>query len=307
MGLIKKGGFIPQRPIVMVVYGVPGCGKTTMAFSADNAVLIDTDKGFDRAGYIGDVITAEKWEDIQQELSVGTFNGYSTIIVDTAKGVLDDYLWQYVAEQDKRLERNQLKRYGAVGEEFKRFVADLRNGGHDVVFIAHDKEGMDNNGNVTHSPSVTGQSRDLLNRIADQEGYMHIVGGRRVITFASGEYWVSKDTAAIGEVEVPAVGDDAFRGFLSRLIADTKLAIQQHSTAMVAYQAACDRLQEVADEKDANAFYKEVYATMPESEKAPMSSLMMAAFDKLGIKWDKKSGKFTKGVKDEADGKGNPA
>ncbi len=93
MPIIKQNAILPERPIIMVLYGVPGSGKTSVAATANNPVLIDTDRGFDRAVHRVDTLVANTWEDILNDEA--SFDTYDTIIIDTAKATLDDYLVEY--------------------------------------------------------------------------------------------------------------------------------------------------------------------------------------------------------------------
>ncbi len=49
MTLLKKPSEISQSVLIKgLIYGQPGTGKTTLALSAPNAVLIDADRGLHR-------------------------------------------------------------------------------------------------------------------------------------------------------------------------------------------------------------------------------------------------------------------
>ena len=124
MAIIKKNDATPERPVVIVLYGTPGTGKTSVATTAENPILIDTDRGFDRAVQRIDTLTATCWQDIATEMNA--LKGYKTIIVDTAKAMLDDYLAAYAIQCDYKLQNNAQRRYGRMGEDFKLFVNTIR-------------------------------------------------------------------------------------------------------------------------------------------------------------------------------------
>lgn len=117
MPIVKKNDIAPERAIVAVIYGVPGSGKTSLGITAENPILIDTDRGYDRAVHRVDTLVAQKWQDILEEME--TIKQYKTAVVDTAKACLDDYLSAFVCEKDYRLKTNALKRYGQMGERLR--------------------------------------------------------------------------------------------------------------------------------------------------------------------------------------------
>lgn len=40
MPIVKKNDVLPERPVIIVLYGVPGSGKTSVATTADTPLLI---------------------------------------------------------------------------------------------------------------------------------------------------------------------------------------------------------------------------------------------------------------------------
>ena len=121
MPVIRKNDVVRERPVIIVLYGTPGTGKTSLATTAESPLLIDTDRGFDRAVQRPDiVVTASRWEDIYNTEIVGNYvveNGKQvwkpgligeckTIVVDTAKAMLDDYLNAFAIQQDPKLATN---------------------------------------------------------------------------------------------------------------------------------------------------------------------------------------------------------
>ena len=80
MPIIKKNEVAPERPVVIVIYGTPGSGKTSLATTADAPILIDCDRGFDRAVQRVDTLCANTWEDVLA--AIPDFSAYHTIICD---------------------------------------------------------------------------------------------------------------------------------------------------------------------------------------------------------------------------------
>jgi energy-coupling factor transporter ATP-binding protein EcfA2 len=301
MTLIRKNDLIPERPVIIVLYGTPGTGKTSLANTSDNPLLIDTDRGFDRAASIVDTIEAGSWEDIDSQREV--MKGYKTVIIDTAKSMLDDYLSLYVCDKDYKLKTNSLKRFGQMADQFKLFVNFLRSNESDIVFICHDKETQEGD-IIKHNPDCTGQSKDLLIRIADQVGYLHMVGGKRTLDFQQNDTFVTKDTASLGKVVIPDVSDPDYQSLMDKIIKDVKSAIQSKSASQQEYQKACEKLHEVSDAEGANKMM-DVANALPSAIQKPFKTLMIAELEKKGITFDKKSKSFVE--HEESSDKSDPA
>lgn len=303
MAIIKKDTILPERPIIMVLYGVPGSGKTSVATTANNPILVDTDRGYDRAVRIIDTSVATQWEDILNDEP--SFDAYDTVVVDTAKATLDDYLVEYVCRQNYKLKTNSLKRFGEIADQFKAFVNRLRAKGKDIIFICHDKEEKDGD-TIKHSPDCTGQSKDLLVRIADQVGYVWIQNKQRVITFGPLDNFVGKNVAELGTIQIPNAPSKEFDTCMSDIISKVKTAIRSKSEAQRKAQELLSGLRakiaEAETTEDADAILS-TSKELPDILKRPFFAELTAALTEKGFSYDKDSKKF---VKDEqTDSQGN--
>lgn len=303
MPIIKHNEILPERSIIMVLYGVPGSGKTSVAATANNPVLIDTDRGFDRAVRRIDTSRASAWEDILNDEA--SFDAYDTIIIDTAKATLDDYLVEYVCRLNYKLKTNSLKRFGEIADQFKGFVNRLRLKGKDIIFICHDKE--EKNGDIIkHSPDCTGQSKDLLIRIADQVGYIGIQNKQRVITFEPLDNFVGKNVAQLDTIVIPNAPSKEFDNCMADIIKQVKSAIQSKSEAQRKAQEQLAELREKINEvetmEDVDAVLK-MSKDLPKIMKIPFFSELKETLSAKGFSYDDKNKKF---VKDEqTDSQGN--
>ena len=289
MPIIRKNDVTPERPVIIVLYGTPGSGKTSVATTAENPILIDTDRGYDRAVQRIDTLEARKWQDIDGEMEA--IKSYKTVIVDTAKAMLDDYLSTYAVEQNYKLKSNSLKRFGQMADDFKMFVNSLRNGGSDIIFICHDKETAEGD-NIKHSPDCTGQSKDLLLRIADQVGYICKVNGKRTIFFEPSDNFIGKNVAQIEPTTIPDHADSAFPTFMADVIKKVKTAIMSKSDAqgkaMQQLAEARSLLASVSALEDINALQKSA-SRLPQVLKYPFFEEMKSELAKKGFTFDGKN------------------
>lgn len=230
MPILKKEESLPKRPVVIVIYGEPGIGKTSLFNTCDQPLLIDFDRGVDRSIMRQDTLLVSKWEDVQAEEKTGTFNAYKTIGIDTAKAALDDFLMSYVIKQDYNAAKNKLKAYGAIGDEFKLFVNNRRADNAELVIIAHAKDEKEGD-TIKKIPDVTGQSYNLLLRIADQVGYMRTINNKRSIQWEPSDNTIGKNVARLPVTEIPDETDPKFRTYMADIIDRVKDAIANMSEA----------------------------------------------------------------------------
>ena len=130
-----------------------------------------------------------------------TARGYNAV---SYTHLLDDYLMNFAVKNNYKLATNTLKRFGQIAEDFKSFVNQLRSNGSDIIFICHDKEVAEGD-IIKHSPDCTGQSKDLLLRIADQVGYISKVNGKRTISFEPTDTFIGKNVAQLKMMEIRCV------------------------------------------------------------------------------------------------------
>ncbi|WP_346318215.1 ATP-binding protein [Chitinophaga sp. YIM B06452] len=291
MPVLKKSDPLPERPVIIFIYGEPGIGKTSLFNTAAKPLLLDFDRGKDRAVFRQDTLVVNRWEDVEAEEKAGTYKEYSTIGIDTAKSALDDFLMAYVVEKDFVAKKNKLKAYGAIGDEFKIFVSNRRAESADIVVIAHAKD--EKEGDITRKlPDVTGGSYQLLMRIADQVGYMSTRNNKRTICFEPTDTNVGKNVARLPIIEVPDQTDPKFPTFLAGIIASTKAAICSLSEAQKEAMEKSERYQKEIEAVNGPAELSLLFAPVMELQsKALRAALLQKMSEKQkanGWVWDDK-------------------
>ena len=79
-----------NKNIIMIVSGLPGVGKTTLALSAPDVVLIDADEGMSRVKpeHRKDSSMVKTYEDLLDDIK--SFEGnYKTVVIDTCGALID--------------------------------------------------------------------------------------------------------------------------------------------------------------------------------------------------------------------------
>ena len=301
MALIKKGEAMPERPIIIVIYGTPGAGKTSLSNTSKNPILLDCDRGADRSVHRKDVLLVKNWNEVLTDEE--HIKGHSTLIIDTAKAVLDDFLMNYVIKEDYKLAKNKLKAYGAIGEEFKLFVNRQREKNIDIIILAHSKDEKDGD-LVKISPDVTGQSKDLVLRIADQVGFLTIENNKRVINFEPTDKTIGKNVARLDKLEIPDERDPSFVDFMDTVIKNVKESIStrdgQQQKILAESELLINKINEIITPMDADNVFLDI-----SSSANPNKQFILAEFVSKTKELKFIANKTTK--KYEYDSKGNNA
>jgi len=287
--IIRKEDSLPERPVIILLYGSPGVGKTSVFNTSNNPILLDCDRGGDRSIYRQDTIVASNWKEVMQD--EGEIKNYSTLGIDTAKSVLDDFLMVHVVENDYKLKTNKLKAYGAIADEFKLFVNRRRSEKLDMVIIAHAKEEKDGD-NTRISPDVTGGSKDLLLRIADQVGYMYMDNNQRTINFNPTDKTVGKNVARFPLLTVPNETDPAFKTFMADIIQRVKSSIQEKSEEQKDFMAKIEEVQKELNEIDSPEKAAKVTTLIKDLPKSHIAAFRKSFDEKCvkgNIEWNKES------------------
>lgn len=287
--LVKTNDSFPERPVIILLYGSPGVGKTSVFNTSHNPILIDADRGADRSIYRQDTIIASNWKEVLAD--EGEIKNYSTLGIDTAKSVLDDFLMIHVVEQDYKLKTNKLKAYGAIADEFKLFVNRRRGEKLDIVIIAHGKEEKDGD-NTRISPDVTGGSKDLLLRIADQVGYMYMDNNQRTINFNPTDKTVGKNVARFPLLTVPDETEPEFKTFMADIIQKVKSSIQEKSEEQKEMLAKIESVQlalQAINSPETASTVSELIGTLPKSHQVAFRTSMKAKMVAENIEWNDKA------------------
>ncbi len=225
--------------IVTVVYGEPGIGKTSLSFTADNAVHLDFDGGVQRSVGRKLTVSFESWEDVIEFHNSEEFKQLNPqrLIFDTAGSLLDKFLARYVIRQDQKNGRAggelSLQGYGAMKSVFSQYVAARRMEGKDLIFICHQEQFKDGD-DVKNRPKMTGGSYDMLIAEADLVGFMQSRNNRRTINFNPTDHGIGKNTAEFSMLEVPHYESEEYSSFLTNLINLTKEKMQKMSASQEA-------------------------------------------------------------------------
>jgi len=233
-----------QKNIIMIISGLPGVGKTTLALSAPDPVLIDCDEGIVRVNpaHRKDTIMCSTYEELLSDLK--TLSGYKTLIIDTGGALIDlqkDWALRNEPSASKKSGGFSQQGYGFVKSEFLRLSADIRKR-FNIIYLFHVSK--DKNGDeVFYDLVCEGAAKTLVWQPADLGAYLHIVNGDRYLGFSPTMSYNAKAAYGIkGLVKVPELKEGDANDFLTRLFEQVKRNIAAENEALApqkeAYKAA---------------------------------------------------------------------
>lgn len=244
--LISPTDPIEVQQVCCLIFGQPGSRKTSLAQTAAEPVTLAFDPGISRA--LGRKHALPAYEMPWREVVEFDPTGFGTVVVDTVGMCLDKLAAAVVQDSPKngnRMGGLSLQGFGALKEQFKQWVASLRQRGQDIVFIAHEK--AEKNGeDAYYCPDIVGGSYNTLMNVADMVGYMHFSNGKPVIDFSPTDRFMAKvPPCGWGTKVLPDFG--ASPRFLAELIAEAKASMGRVSEESAAIAQVIDAIQRVLD------------------------------------------------------------
>ena len=306
--------------LTTVIYGPPGIGKTTLGFMCRKPLLLDFEGGSRRAAKRGDIVDVKHWDEVRN-ISIGDLKDasgeqYKTVVVDTVGRALDHLSRVVVADNPKNEKQSgglTLSGYGDLGDAFTAWLRSLTNLGLDVVLIAHGEERQRDDG-ILERIDVPGEvSRKEIQKEADIMGKMHMVDGKRTITFTPSEAQHGKDPGGLGAVSVPLPTDNAL--FLSELIEQTRKVMEERvgSSGVVGAPMLADLQEAVSsnpgtkftdhftEDQVAASLTREARVMRQRRASAAEAQSLSRMASEYGFEWDKDARQYNKAVNGAAE------
>jgi len=293
-----------DKKFSMILFGSPGLGKTTLALSAPDPVLIDFDRGVSRvkAYHRKTTIFCDTYEEVQSDIQSSEVRDCQTLIIDTG-GSFITFLQEWAMRTNPAVNKKKngaisQSGFGAVKSEFSRFTGMVLNVmNKNVIYVFHSVEEKDKDGNHLQRLQCEGAARNLVWQPCDLGCYMQMIGNKRYITFTPEEEFFAKGCYGIeGRREIPILGMNDKNDFLTRLFAEARANIAAEVEAFAPekerYETVMAEVYEIIDGittvEEANAAavsipaFKHALTSMKEA-----SAMLKAKTAELGFVWNK--------------------
>jgi len=287
----------------MIISGSPGMGKTTMALSAPNPIIIDFDKGISRvkAQHRKPTIMCVNYEDVLADLNDPEIKKFETIIVDTG-GSFITFLQDWAMRDNPGVNRQKngsisLKGFGAVKAEFVRFTSQLQyTFNKNIIYIFHTVEQKDKD-TTKQRLLFEGAARDIVWQPCDIGCFLQIIGDDRVAGFSPTEEYFAKGCFGVsGMRKLPRLGDNVPNDFLTNLFAEMQQCIAEENKVYEAekknYNKAIEAgkkiVAKIKDAETANLVAKEIEEVAHAlTSRKEIGAMARARVTELGLKWNK--------------------
>jgi hypothetical protein len=266
MTLIRKSTqlYVPTT-VKAMIYGQAGMGKTTLALSSPNPLLLDFDGGVHRVnmGHQTDTVPVGNWKEacdvLKEDLSP-----YNTIVVDTIVKMMDHIILHACNGTIP-----QIRDWSRINQEFSNFTRNISALNKNVIYVAHRdvrKEGDDN----VFIPALRDKSYTAIVTELDLLGYVEMKGTTRTITFNPTSRNDGKNTCHLpGLMNIPTVVDSSGNAqpntfFRTHIIAPYIANQQKRAEAAIGYNNVLEEIKQnielITDELSANDFISRIDA-----------------------------------------------
>lgn len=244
----------PSDPIltenlVITLFGQPGVGKTSVAFSASKPILLDFDGGSQRAIGRKDVVRIKSWSDVAS-IAADDVSSFDTIIIDTVGRALE-YLAAHISMSDPKLARKSgelsMQGYGALKTAYAQWLGRIRSFGKNIILIAHEKEEKNGDETIVRIDAM-GSTRTEVIRLSDLVGFMSADGNKgSALDFNPTDRHTGKNCVGFDVLRIPDLRREPewFSTIIDQSLAKMNAESAEHAAAEAAFQHSLELIGEI--------------------------------------------------------------
>lgn len=299
------------KHIHMVLSGMPGVGKTTLALSAPNVLLFDFDNGIARvkAEHRKDVSINKNYEEFLEDIEQ-VKGKYETIVIDTV-GEQIETMKEWAMRTDPKARKTSggisIQGFGIVKSEHLQILSEIRNNFNTIEIFHTTKEKI--NDDVFYDVVCEGSAKNAVWTSADLGAYLQIMNGKRYLGFSPTANYNAKSSYGIsGLIEVPELKAGEPNVFLTKLFEQVRKYLADEAEMLKSEKKKYDEIMKngmaivgsVKAPEDIKKTVDEIEA-LPTAltSKAELKNALKSRMDVLGIKYNKTTKEYEYDAKQE--------
>ena len=278
--ICKPQEFVKDKYYVVMITGIPGGGKSTLALSAPDPLHVDPDRGIRRVEpqFRRSFIQPQNYEELLRDLEgKGNLDQFKSIIIDTG-GTLVKHMTKYLIDLDANNSQKDgrtlsLKGYGAISDEFTRLMDFLTFGKQkNVILVFHVKDQSKSGDVIKYILDIAGSTKTTIWQRVDFGGLLHTFNNNRVWGVTPCDEYDAKCTQGLnkyinnnGLIEIPDTKHD--NTFLADLFnkldegtAYEAELLEKYNFLMAEIQPIIKAIKDIKSANMALELFKEDYA-----------------------------------------------
>lgn len=295
-----------NHKIAMIIAGVAGIGKTTLALSAPKPLLVDLDKGVSRveAKYRSDTMFVNSFEELKNELASEDLSAYETIVLDTG-GKLFELMKPSIIKENPKCGKADgtlsLQGYGVAKKKYGEFVNFVKSLDKNLVIVFHATEVViDQTEQLTGLRiRIEGSTKDEIWDEMDLGAFIEMKGNKRTIGFSNCDRYYAKGTHGIhGVYEIPNLDNpNAKNTFLADLFKKVNDDLAKEANQAKEYKKLMESLTPLINESKTAEDLTKAMASIMEAKHVSTSKdelrfALMSKAKELNCAYDKDTGTF---------------
>lgn len=268
-----------DKKICMIIAGVAGIGKTTLALSSPNPLLIDLDKGIDRVEtlYRCDALEVKDYYELIDDLTKNDLSPYKTIVIDTGGKLLEMLKPVVINENAQNGKRNgdlSLQGYGAVKKKFREFIDFIKKLDKHLILIFHATEVNLTDDIIGLRIRMEGSSKDEIWDNVDLGGFIEMRGKNRTIGFSNCERYYAKGTHGIsGIYEIPTLNKLSDKNdFITQLFNSYLTQLEKEQIELKKYKELMSKYTPLIENINSKESYDKIITLLKSEKEFPLTS-----------------------------------